>query len=279
MRRIINMTVLVVCVSGIAGATTPVSFLAVTPATEDSYLAILVPMPDGSEIEGLRWFNKEAGTIFQEAKLLLIDEDGFPSLAGAYTAASGLAGSDTSWTEIMFSQPITSEAGDLFLALRYPQDPENGDQSKKPGVGYSLTTSGQEAWVTADGVNWTRLYSGVTVYLEAICGASKGLNSIVMRAPEVPAFVTSLALPQPNPFNPSTTLKFTLAEAGKAEVVIYDTRGAAVKTLVSAELSAGLHDVVWHGSDDHGRPVASGLYFARLKCRTGSGVQRLMLIR
>jgi flagellar hook assembly protein FlgD len=100
-----------------------------------------------------------------------------------------------------------------------------------------------------------------------------------MRAPEVPAFVTSLALPQPNPFNPSTTLKFTLAEAGRAEIVIYDTRGAAVKTLVSAELSAGPHDVVWHGSDDHGRPVASGLYFARLKCRTGSGVQRLMLIR
>ncbi len=279
MKRLIRIAALVVCSAGIASASAPGSFLAVTPATENSYIAIRVQMPEGSELEGLRWFNKSDQTVFTEAKLLLRDENGLPCLTGAFTAATGLAGGDTAWSEITFTQPVTSEVGDLFLALHYPQDPEDDGPSLKPGIGYSMEAGGQECWITADGQNWTRLYSGMTVSLEAVYGAGKALNNVVMRAPEVPSYVTSLALPQPNPFNPSTTLKFTLSEAGKAEVVIYDARGAVVKTLVSGELSAGSHEVVWRGLDNHDRPVASGLYLAYLKCRTGSGVQRLMLVR
>ena len=69
----------------------------------------------------------------------------------------------------------------------------------------------------------------------------------------------------PNPFNPSTTFRFSLAHEGEAELTVIDARGRLVRELVNGVYPAGDHDITWDGRDSRGRPVPSGVYFYRLR--------------
>ncbi|MGD9548200.1 MAG: FlgD immunoglobulin-like domain containing protein [Candidatus Krumholzibacteriia bacterium] len=64
----------------------------------------------------------------------------------------------------------------------------------------------------------------------------------------------------PNPFNPTTELRFTLDVPGRVELGIYDARGRLVRAFPAAEYPVGSHGVTWDGSDGRGRRVASGVY-------------------
>ena len=66
----------------------------------------------------------------------------------------------------------------------------------------------------------------------------------------------------PNPFNPSTTLKYTVAEAGRTSLRVYNVRGELVRTLQESWLPAGTYQAAWDGTDQRGRAVSSGTYFA-----------------
>ncbi len=89
--------------------------------------------------------------------------------------------------------------------------------------------------------------------------------------PTVPATVAVLHQPTPNPFNPTTTFRFELTQAGPVELAIYDTAGRRVRTLVAGVRPRGLTETIWNGTDDRGMPVASGLYLGSLRV----GAQRL----
>ncbi len=79
-----------------------------------------------------------------------------------------------------------------------------------------------------------------------------------------PSMIGLLAQNFPNPFNPSTTLRFSLPAGGQVRLVIHDARGRAVREMATGFYPAGDHRVVWDGRDGAGRPLASGDYFARL---------------
>ena len=84
---------------------------------------------------------------------------------------------------------------------------------------------------------------------------------------------------RPNPFNPATALEFAIPEAGAVELRVFDVQGREVRSLVSGQLPAGHHSATWDGTDEGGRPVASGIYIAAL---TGPGVsesRRMVLTR
>ena len=92
---------------------------------------------------------------------------------------------------------------------------------------------------------------------------------------------TAFALDQnaPNPFNPSTTIGFSLTHGAQVNLVIYDVLGRLVNTLVDRPLAAGHHQVQWSGADDFGQPVASGVYLYRLRSTAGTAVRKMILIR
>ncbi len=69
----------------------------------------------------------------------------------------------------------------------------------------------------------------------------------------------------PNPFNPTTTINYSIAQEGKTELVIYNIKGQRVKTLVSENQESGHYQVVWNGKDANNKQVSSGIYFYRLK--------------
>jgi hypothetical protein len=69
----------------------------------------------------------------------------------------------------------------------------------------------------------------------------------------------------PNPFNPATTVEFTLDRDAMASLRVYDVSGRLVRTLLDSYLAAGRRSVTWDGRDDAGHGVASGAYFLRLE--------------
>ncbi len=87
---------------------------------------------------------------------------------------------------------------------------------------------------------------------------------------DLPA-ATRLAGVQPNPFNPSTSVRFELARPAKALVRVYDVSGRLIRTLVDEPRAAGPQDVAWDGRDGNGQPAPSGLYLFRL---TADGVDQ-----
>jgi FlgD Ig-like domain len=86
----------------------------------------------------------------------------------------------------------------------------------------------------------------------------------------------------PNPFNPSTTISFDLGdEAGlfPVDLDIYDLRGRLVAGIFSGSLEAGFYSFIWDGKDSRGRPVASGVYFYRLKAGAQVAVRKMIMIK
>jgi hypothetical protein len=83
----------------------------------------------------------------------------------------------------------------------------------------------------------------------------------------------------PNPFNPSTTIRFTLPRAASVELIVYDIRGARVATLLDSQRPAGTNEVVWNGLDDTGTPVSSGVYFVRLDAPGSASTRKIVLVK
>jgi hypothetical protein len=75
----------------------------------------------------------------------------------------------------------------------------------------------------------------------------------------------------PNPFNPGTTIQFDLPEASMVRVSIFNLLGQEIVNLLSSDLSAGRHEIVWNARDAGNKPVATGLYFYRLTASPHSG--------
>ncbi|MDO9693581.1 MAG: FlgD immunoglobulin-like domain containing protein [Candidatus Latescibacteria bacterium] len=94
---------------------------------------------------------------------------------------------------------------------------------------------------------------------------------------EVPGFAAPRN--RPNPFNPSTTITFTLPERLPVRLAVYDVNGRQVVTLAKGMLPAGPHAFTWDGRNDHGKAVASGLYFCRLTAGTRQETSKMTLVR
>jgi hypothetical protein len=98
---------------------------------------------------------------------------------------------------------------------------------------------------------------------------------------ETPAEQTMLDQNEPNPFNPTTTIRFRIDEPGHVRLTIFSPNGARVRTLVDGTSAprAGGHEVVWDGRDDSGRLVASGVYFYRLEAAGAVETHKMTLLK
>ena len=69
----------------------------------------------------------------------------------------------------------------------------------------------------------------------------------------------------PNPFNPSTNIKFDIPENGLVSLIVYDLMGHKVVELVNTNMNSGFHNVSWNGTDNFGNTVSTGVYIYQLK--------------
>jgi flagellar hook assembly protein FlgD len=84
----------------------------------------------------------------------------------------------------------------------------------------------------------------------------------------------------PNPFNPTTTISFSTTESTEnTELAIYNLKGQKVKQLVSGQLSAGQHSVIWDGKDDNNKTVTSGVYFYKMNSGKFTSTKKMILLK
>lgn len=122
----------------------------------------------------------------------------------------------------------------------------------------------------SEGIAWVELDPGNGDY-DLLFDADY-LTDIERNESRIPRF--ELIGNHPNPFNPSTEIRFSLAEAGHAEVVLYNAVGQQIKRLVSDRLDAGQHAVRWNAEG-----YASGVYFCRLESSGRSQIIKMVLIK
>jgi flagellar hook assembly protein FlgD len=104
--------------------------------------------------------------------------------------------------------------------------------------------------------------------------SAKGVisNSVVVNENAPAAF--SVMQNTPNPFNPTTTINFTMAKAGKVTVDVYNAAGQKIDTIMNSTLNPGSHSVTWNASN-----FSSGMYFYTLKSGDFSKTMRMTLLR
>jgi len=83
----------------------------------------------------------------------------------------------------------------------------------------------------------------------------------------------------PNPVNPGTKIEFEIPSRMHVEISIYNVLGKRVSIVTDEAYEAGRHNVAWHGNDDRGNPVASGLYFYRMTAGEFSATRKMLIIK
>ncbi len=97
--------------------------------------------------------------------------------------------------------------------------------------------------------------------------------------PGIPALVTELQGNYPNPFNPSTTIRYSVKETSPVSIGIYNVKGQLVKTLVNEEKTSGNHYAVWNGLDNNNQPASSGVYFYKMRAGTYSSTKKMIMMK
>ena len=113
----------------------------------------------------------------------------------------------------------------------------------------------------------------------------EGMLELVSGVDEV--FVRQAVLPQfyvleqnfPNPFNPATTIQYSLPAAGPVSLKIYGIDGQVVRHLVSQHQNAGNHQAVWDGLDESGMQTANGVYLYELRAGEYRALRKMLLIK
>ena len=113
-----------------------------------------------------------------------------------------------------------------------------------------------------------------------LAGAARGIQSapLTLRTEALP---TEFALEgnYPNPFNPTTTIRFALPEAAVVRLSVYDMLGREVARVLDSELPAGRHEATWNGRTDAGSTVSSGAYLLRMAAGEFSATTRMVVVK
>lgn len=89
----------------------------------------------------------------------------------------------------------------------------------------------------------------------------------------------SLAQNYPNPFNSSTSIHFSLPQAGEVDLAIHNSAGQRVAVLVQGMREAGTYSLTWDGRDDTGRVLASGVYLCRPRAGEQEDRRKMLVLR
>lgn len=180
------------------------------------------------------------------------------------------------------SCPQTSLTSDL--AIRKPQQflPLPGDSIEWAVIRVSNGDTLQAGSTVVDPEGVVRA-QGITVYRDPgrvrvhfrLGGATEVEEADAPVLPGTDPASLSLAI-GPNPFRTATTVRFSLGEAARVEVEIFDVTGRKVRVLARSHRSAGEHRIAWDGRDDAGRALSPGLYLCRVRAGDAKLQQRIV---
>ncbi|MCK9310298.1 MAG: C25 family cysteine peptidase, partial [Candidatus Cloacimonetes bacterium] len=106
-----------------------------------------------------------------------------------------------------------------------------------------------------------------------------GTGGTVANSDLVSPLQTSLLGNYPNPFNPSTTIQFSLKEKSQVNMDIYNISGQKVRSLVNSLMPSGTHNIHWNGQDNSGKAVSSGVYFVKMNSGKYTSTKKMILMK
>ncbi|HPA24885.1 MAG TPA: T9SS type A sorting domain-containing protein, partial [Candidatus Cloacimonas sp.] len=193
----------------------------------------------------------------------IYDANGTGGMPGAqiipqyqYPAASVVTG----WNFITLPNPAHLNNQPFYIAI---METSNANQ-----IGLDTSTNGFSYQIIDD--TWEPVETGEIMLRAIVEGPNAGED------PTLPPLVLD-AKNYPNPFNPETTISFSIPASGQTSVKIYNLKGQLVRTLVDETMNAGYQKVAWNGTDDNQKSVASGVYFYRVN-NAGKIITRKMLL-
>ncbi len=222
----------------------------IAPSDGDSVLGI-----GAVDIDGDRVSFSSVGPTYDDR----IKPDVMALGASAYVATTSDTASYGYSSGTSFSCPITAGAVGLLL-------------------------QGHPDWLPEDVIDAvhttaTQSSSPDTLMGWGILQVSDAMYSSPLGVQDGPTAVTSVVWSAPNPFRPGTSLHFVMPDDGRADLAVYDVSGRLVRRLLDRALPSGPHQVSWDGTDETGRDVASGVYFARFETDTLSASTKMVLVR
>ncbi len=167
-------------------------------------------------------------------------------------------------------------------------------------VGVSTTGTNPSNFTIISGPNYIEAPAVWTEYTYAIDGQPENayigiqcvsndafiflLDDVTVEAtpledPTVPVLATELQGNYPNPFNPETTIRYSVKETVPVTIEIYNLKGQLVRTLVNEVKTAGNYSVIWNGRDSHNQPVSSGVYFYKMNAGKYSSTKKMIMMK
>jgi len=185
----------------------------------------------------------------------------------------------------LYTLSSTANSGKSGLLLTYPN---SFAAATRYATDYNTFSSTDSARVVCGGFGFNWVEEGgerlnlakqvlQTYFKEANCYIATGVEE--GGGPQAPPLRSSLMQNMPNPFNPETAIRYSVARTGPVTIRIYNVSGALVRTLVNRVQTAGDHVARWNGTDDHGRALPSGAYFYRLEAERFTDSRKLILLK
>ncbi len=250
-----------------AGAASPCGGRKRSSSDVDDLNSDVLPDPNGFTCDGERWWGSNWGVDVQD------DGAATDVLGPTILPSTDVTGGD-GWESGDYNPVFngTSCAAPYVAGVCALIKSANPDFTPQQ-VRDRLCATARDVVNVESGEGWD-MYSGYGL-VDAQAAVAGGGPAAV----DGPVPAAALAQNAPNPFNPRTTITFTLPQDGRVTVTVHDAAGRLVRTLLDGHRSAATHSVVWDGADQAGREAPSGIYFYRVAQGGSQRAGRMALVR
>ncbi|MCK5052304.1 MAG: SBBP repeat-containing protein [Candidatus Cloacimonetes bacterium] len=219
------------------------------------------------------WATRASGGGLEYGQAIAIDDDGNSFVTGFFEgiATFGSTSLTSSGNEDIFVAKMDVN-GNWLWAMNAGGSEHDG------GLGIAIDDDGNSYLTgffhdTATFGTYSLINSGGNNIFVAKLGNDTSVeNEIIPTKLELSNF--------PNPFNPSTTISFSIHEESNVELTIFNIKGQKTKTLANNEFTKGNHSIIWNGDDELSEPVSSGVYLYKLNVNGNTeAVKKCLLLK
>lgn len=212
-----------------------------------------------------------SGTTMISHDLKIIDDDGVNGAPGTDLYTEAIAPTSTSvWLYYDIDPPVQITDGCFYLALI-----QNAESSS---FGLDTTNTdppSRQTWEFT-GV-WAPFRDQLISEYMIRCTFDAETSAVALVDPIVASY--TLLENFPNPFNPTTTIRYNMPNSGKVTLKVFDINGRLVNTLVNGQNPQGMHRIIWDGTDTYGNKMSSGIYFYQIDTPYQHETAKMVLIK
>ncbi|MFA7029609.1 MAG: choice-of-anchor J domain-containing protein [Candidatus Cloacimonadaceae bacterium] len=251
------------------GAQNPMAFIIFNPSATTPPMTSVAPHNGAKMAASFSAVNPPNNDWMIAPKVHLGTESSFKFFAKSQTDAYGLE---------RFQVGI-STSPTIDLATFQIITPGNYVEAPTEWTEYSFDLSAynnQEIWIGIHCVS----NDAFIFYVDDVLIYSNGGYVVSNDDPTIPVVSTALHSNFPNPFNPETTIRFSVKETTPVNITIYNAKGQLVRTLVNNEIrTPGNYSILWDGKDKNGHLVSSGIYFCHMNAGAYHSNQKMVLMK